>query len=71
MPDCGKTFRSDKFKLLFENYSDLKILEEARKLNNITLGTEHIKGLILDASKRNHTVFLLQQGYSTEKLPNS
>ena len=50
----------------YENKSDLVILDEARKMNNGTLGTDHIKGLILDASKRDHTTlaFHSQEQYN-------
>ena len=69
VPGCEKSFRSDHFSEHYESKSDLVILDEARKMNNVVLGTEHIKGLILDASKRDHTTFLLQNDYSSENLP--
>ena len=69
VPGCEKIMRPDHFNEHYEKKSDLDILDEARKMNNVTLGTEHIKGLILDASKRDHTTFLLQNDYSSENLP--
>ena len=70
VPGCDKIMRPDHFNEHYEEKSDLVILDEARKMNNVTLGTQHIKGLILDASKRDHTTFLLQNDYSSEKLPH-
>ena len=69
VPGCDKSFRSDRFKKHYEQKSDLTVLDQARKLNNITLGTAHIKGLIIDSCKQEHTIFLLKEGYSSQKLP--
>ena len=36
--NCDKSFRGDKFKSHFEKYSDLLILEQAVKMDNVVLG---------------------------------
>ena len=65
--------RGDKVSDHFKKFAKLAVLDEAKKLDvplDMTNGLKHINELLVDDEKqRNHTLYLLSNGYSSTNLP--
>ena len=72
--DCNLIVRGDRIKEHFQKKSKLDVLDEAKKMDvsgEITNGLKHIDSMVIDdENQRNHTKYLLSNGYSSNKLPN-
>ena len=71
--NCDQILRGDTVTSHFRKKSKLQVLDEAKKLDGVgdlTNGLNYIKGLCVDDEKqRNHTIYLLSNGYSSTNLP--
>ena len=71
--NCNKSVRGDRLKEHFKKKSKLEVLDEAKKMDvsgEITNGLKHIDSMLIDdENQRNHTKYLLSNGYSSTKLP--
>ena len=71
--NCDQIIRGDGITSHFRKKSKLQVLDEAKKLDvvgDLTNGLNYIEGLCVDDEKqRNHTIYLLSNGYSSSKLP--
>ena len=71
--NCNKNMRGDTISNHFRDKSKLAILDEAKKLDvvgELTNGLNYIEGLLVDdENQRNHTIYLLSNGYTSTKLP--
>ena len=71
--NCPKTVRGDRISEHFQKKSKHDVLDEAKKLvvpGDITSGLEYINNMLTDdENHRNHTKYLLNNGYSSTHLP--
>ena len=71
--NCDQILRGDTVTSHFRKKSKLQVLDEAKKLDgagDLTNGLNYIKGLCVDdENQRNHTFYLLSNGYSSTNLP--
>ena len=71
--NCNQIVRGDRIKEHFQKKSKLEVLDEAKKMDvsgEITNGLKHIDSMVIDdENQRNHTKYLLSNGYSSNKLP--
>ena len=71
--NCDKIVRGDRIRGHFQRNSKLQVLDEAKKMDvsgEITNGLKHIDSMVIDdENQRNHTKYLLSNGYSSNKLP--
>ena len=72
--NCDTIVRGDRIKWHFKKMSKLEILDEAKKMDvtgEIVNGLKHIDSMLIDDKiQRDHTRWLLSNGYSSMKLPN-
>ena len=72
--NCDTIVRGDRIKEHFRKKSKLQILDEAKKLDvsgEIVNGLKHIDSFVIDdKNQRDHTRWLLSNGFSSMKLPN-
>jgi hypothetical protein len=71
--NCDQIIRGDGITSHFRTKSKLQVLDEAKKLDGagvLTNGLNYIEGLCVDdENQKNHTIYLLSNGYTSAKLP--
>ena len=72
--DCNQIVRGDRITEHFQIHSKMEVLDEAKKMDVVgvlTNGLAYIDRMCIDSEKqKNHTKYLLANGYSSSKLPN-
>ena len=71
---CNQNIRGDRITKHFWDNSKMDVLDEAKKMDSVgvlTNGLAYIDRMFIDSEKqKNHTKYLLANGYSSSKLPN-
>lgn len=71
---CNEIIRGDRIPKHFRDNSKMDVLDEAKKMDSVgvlTNGLAYIDRMCIDSEKqKNHTKYLLANGYSSSKLPN-
>ena len=71
--DCEEIIRGDRISGHFQEKSKLDVLDDAKKMDvsgEVVNGLRHINSMCIDdENQRKHTIYLLNNGYSSKKLP--